>query len=373
MKGWTRRALLLAALGMLWPLTAPAPLIYRAGEGWYYEPVGAKGDWIKARAKDQLEVAKQAFEKKDYSLAMRAARRTVSQWPLSDYAPEAQYLLGRCYEAKGNGEKAFKEYQKLLEKYPKIQNYEEIVKRQYEIANSYLGGKWFRLFGLVPLYPSMEKTADMYEKILKNAPYADFAPEAQMKIGVAQEKKKDLFIKNPDYEAAVKAYEKAADRYHDRPKAAADALFNAGLAYYKQARAAEYDQNISAKAIATFSDFIDLYPTDSRVQEAVKMRAAMQTERARGYFEIARYYERRKFYTAAEIYYNETVNAASTSPYALEALKRIDYLKKSGKTRPVASKPAAAPEGDKAGKPGAESGAKPADKPADKPAGTANN
>ena len=56
-------------------------------------------------------------------------------WPLSDHAPQAQYLQARCLQAKGEDEKAFKAYQVLLEKYPKAINYEEALQRQYEIAS----------------------------------------------------------------------------------------------------------------------------------------------------------------------------------------------------------------------------------------------
>ena len=40
---------------------------------------------------------------------------------------------------------------------------------------------------------------------------------------------------------AVKAYELAADRYHDRPEVASEALYRAGLAYDKQAQTAAAD------------------------------------------------------------------------------------------------------------------------------------
>jgi len=315
---------------LLWLSTceSPAPLIYKPGEGLYYEPVGAKQDWVKARAKDQLDVAKEAFEKKDYSLALRAARMVVSKWPTSDYAPEAQYYVGRCYEAKGNGEKAFKEYQKLMEKYPKYPNHEEVTRRQFEIANLYLAGKWFRVFGLVPLYRSMDKTAEMYAKVIKNGPFTDIAPQAQMKIGAAHENKKGLFKKAPDYSQAVKAYETAADRYFDRKEASADALFKAGTAYLKQAQSAEYDQHAATQAIATFSDFITLHANDPRVPEAKKNIELLKAEQARGSFQIAKFYEKRKRYEGALVYYNEVLALDPNSKYAGESRAQIDILKK---------------------------------------------
>ena len=324
------RFLILLLILLAYPYPSPAPLIYRAGEGWIYEPVGAKGEWMRSRAKGQLDVANQSFEKKDYKIALRAARRTVSMWPLSDYAPEAQFLIGKCYEAKGNDEKAFKEYQKLLEKYPKFTKREDVMERQYEIANRYLGGKWFRIFGVIPLYRSMEKTSQMFEKIVKNGPFSEVAPQAQLKIGTAQEKRKE-------YPEAVKAYEKAADKYHDRPQIAAEALFKAGYAHYKQALKAEYDQNSAAQAIATFTDFLTLYPNDPRVPEARKYIAELRTEQSRGAFEIAKYYEKRHHWSGAEIYYNEAIQKDPTSPYAEESRKRLEVLKEKGRIEEQAS------------------------------------
>src|SRR5215467_13470930 len=115
MKSRLLRLLLILACLLAFPFRSPAPLIYRPGEGWTYEPVGGGGKWRRTRAKDQLDVAQEAFDKKDYGLALKAARRVVKVWPLSDYGPQAQYLVGRCYEARGNEERAFKEYQVVLE------------------------------------------------------------------------------------------------------------------------------------------------------------------------------------------------------------------------------------------------------------------
>jgi len=306
---------------LAFPSRSPAPLIYRPGEGWTYEPVGGGAKWQRPRAKDQLEVAQSAYDKKDYSLALKAARRVVRVWPLSDYAPQAQYLVGRCCEETGQDEKAFKEYQKVLEKQPKISNYEEILQRQMTITDRFLAGKWFKLWGYIPFFPSMERTSDMYEKIVKNGPYSDVAPQAQLKVGTAREKQ-------GNYPLAVKAYELAADRYHDRPKVASDALYHAGLAHQKQAQTADYDQSAAGQAIATFTDFKTLYPDDPRVSQTDKIIADLKGEQARGNFQIAKFYEKRKRWAGAMVYYNEVQMQDPDSPYSAEAQQRIYVLKK---------------------------------------------
>ena len=300
----------------------PAPLIFTPGEGWRYERVGATGTWVRTRAKDQLEVAQQAFDVKDYGTAIKAARRTVTVWPFSDYAPQGQYLLGRCYEAKEQDEAAFKAYQKLIERYPKVSNYDEIILRQMAIANRYLAGQWFRVFGYIPLFPSMDKTIKLYEQIIKNGPYGEAAPQAQLNIGAANEKK---FVS--DYPEAARAYERAADRYADR-KEGVDALYRAGETYFKQAKKAEHDQSVAAQAIATFTDFSTLHPADKRVPEAQKKINALRTEQARGSYDVARYYERRHRWEGAKIYYNDVLSKDPNSKYAEEARQRIDAITK---------------------------------------------
>ncbi len=314
------RIVLLLLLLVALPYRSPAPLIYRPGEGWTYESPGAKGDWHKLRAKDQLAVAQEAFDQKKYKLALKAAQRVVRVW-LSDYSPQAQYLIGRCYEELKQDENAFNAYQTLLAKYPKAADTKEIQQRQFVIAVRFLHGQWFKLWGHIPFFPSMDRTAEMFEKIVRYGPYGDLGPPSQMNVGAAREKEKD-------YPLAVKAYETAADRYTEQPKVASDALFRAAQAYTKQARKADYDQSVAGQAISAFTDFMALYPDDPRVADAQKVIASLRAEQARGNFKIAQFYEKEKRWDGALVYYNEVLIRDAGSPLAAQARERIDSLKR---------------------------------------------
>ena len=312
---WALAGVLLLAL----PNRCPAPLVYRPGEGWSYEPVEGGASWKRAVAKDQLEVAKAAFDLQDYSLALKSARYVVRNWPFSDYAPEAQYLVGRCYEVTKKDQKAFKEYSKLLRSYPNTTNVNDVLTRQFEIAGRFLGGQWWKLWGVIPFFPSMEKTADLYQQIVNFGPFSPVGPESQMNIGAAREKQKN-------WEEAARAYEIAIYRYLDRPKIAADAFYKAGQSWEKQALEAEYDQSAAGKAITSFTDFAALFPTDPRVKQAQEAIGTMRAEQARGNFEIAVYYEKRKKRMAARIYYGEVNRLLPDSTLAAEARRRMDEL-----------------------------------------------
>lgn len=311
---------LLAAAIVLGARYCPAPIIFRPGEGWTYEPVGEVGKWQRNRAKDQLQAAQEYFDKKEYRTALKAARRVVKVWPLSDHAGPAQYLMGRIYEARRMDEKAFKEYQRVLDKYPRVANYPEILQRQMAIANRFLGGQWFKLWGYIPFFPSMDKTADLFARVVKNGPFHETGPIAQMSIGAAREKQKN-------FPSAVLAYEKAADNYFDRQPLASDALFKSGIAWNKQARRAEYDQSSASRAIETLNEFKALYPTDKRVPDATEIVLELKTEQARGAYETGRFYERYTRYQGALVYYNEVLIKDPKSPYAEKARKRMEYLR----------------------------------------------
>src|SRR4030095_13436298 len=106
---------------------------------------------------------------------------------------------------------------KLIVEYPKLTNYDEVVQRQFVIANRFLAGEWFKLWDFIPFFPSMDKTIKLYEQVIKNGPYSDVAPAAQLNIAASYEKGKVVGVTVPKYPEAAKAYERAADRYADRP------------------------------------------------------------------------------------------------------------------------------------------------------------
>ena len=310
----------MVAVVVLLPLRSPAPLIYVPGEGWYYEPYGESAQWQRTRAKDQLQAAEDAFTAKNYSVALRAARRVLRVWPFSDYAPRAEYLVGRCMEVKGKDEAAFNAYQHIIEKYPKSAEYNEVLWRQFAIADRFLNGEWFRLWNTIPIYSSMDETAKLYDKIVANGPYSEVAPHAQLNIGAAREKQRD-------FASAVAAYDTAADRYNGEPLIAADAMYRAGVAWQKQADTAEYDQSAAAQAIAAYTDFQVVFPDDPRVATAQDAIVKLKAEQVRGSFEIAKFYESNHKWAGAIIYYNDVLQLDANSPLAAQARQRIEILK----------------------------------------------
>jgi outer membrane protein assembly factor BamD (BamD/ComL family) len=235
---------------------------------------------------------------------------------------------------KGKDEAAFNAYQAIIKKYPHSDSYDDVAWRQFEIANRFLGGEWFRLWGTIPLYPSMDETAKLFSTIVTNGPFSGVAPHAQLSIGTAREKQKN-------YPDAVTAYATAADRYYNQPAIASDALYREGIAYQKQAATAEYDQGTAAQAIAAYTDFKTLYPNDPRVPDADKAIVALKAQQVEGNFKVAQFYEQNKVLNTEQrrdgalVYYNQVLQLNPNSPFAAQARQRIEQLQSRAPATPA--------------------------------------
>lgn len=318
-------AFVVTAVGVV---NSPAPFVYTPGEGWIYENPGDDSGWRAGRAEDQLEIANLAMEAGEFSLAYRAAKRLLLEWPLSDFAPDAQYVAGEALMNSRAYEKAFVEFQTLIDIYPKSERYEDALKKQYEIANKFLNGERTRiLWGKIPWLPSRKKSIEMNTQVIKNGPYSDFAANAQLDIGQAYERKKGFFLSfSEKYTEAASAYERAIDRYSNNPQVVADGLFLAGVAYFRQARTGEYDQGHADEAIEKFETFISQFPQDERVPIARENIAALLQEQSRGAYLIGRFYEKNKQLKAALVYYNDSILKDPNSEYADRSREKIARL-----------------------------------------------
>ena len=195
------RLSLMLALCLGWPRVSPAPLIYRPGQGW---ETSGEGE-VEGTSKAQLAKAQKLEQAKSFEQAAIAYRMLVKTWPLSPNAAEAQYRYACCLLENGEPIKSYKEFQNTIENYPDASHFNEILLKQYEIGNMFLAGERLRVWH-IPTFPSMDKTVEIYETVIKNGPYSEIAPLAQMKIGFAREKQKKFKEAGEAYENLIRKY-----------------------------------------------------------------------------------------------------------------------------------------------------------------------
>jgi outer membrane protein assembly factor BamD len=296
------------------PQEAPAPLIWRKGEGWAFEKEGGP---IANSPKEQLEIGRKYQEAKKYDEAITAYRRVITRWPTSFASQDARLGLAECLVEIDYLYKGFREYQNLIEKHPGSPHFETVLERQYEIGVRFLTGAKHRIWRF-RVFNGLDKSVEVFEKVVKNGPYSKVGPKAQFGIGQAYERQKDNI-------SAVRAYEKVLERYPKLP-IAEEAQFQIGAAYQAEAQRAEYDQNNANQAIAAFTEFLVRYPQSARVEDAQNRRAGLKQEQSKGLFQIAEFYEKRQNPKAASIYYNEVIEQNPRSDWANQAQKKLTEL-----------------------------------------------
>ncbi len=300
-----------AFLALAFPPDCPAPLVWRPGEGWTYE----KGGTTSAKTpQEQLELGKTYQSQKDYDSAIVAYRRLIRRWPTAYATQEARLHLGECLSALGFHYKASLEYQDLIEKHPNSEFLETALQREFEIGNLFLSGEKHRVWRL-QIFSGYDKAVEIFERIVKTAPYSKLGPEAQLRLGMVYEKLKQ-------YPEAVMAYEKLVERYPQDPLAET-AQFAMGVAYEKQAGSADYDATSANKAVTAFQDFLIRYPKSDRVPDVEKHLVSLKQEQGRGLFHIGEFYEKQGNAKAAAIYYNEVIAQNPHSPWGVAAQQKV--------------------------------------------------
>jgi outer membrane protein assembly factor BamD len=294
---------------------AQATLVWRPGEGWSDE---SGSDVSASSSRDQLEMAHKLEAQGEREPALRAYKGLLRRWPLSFFAPEAQYRMGKIMEDEGDFYNAFQAFQKMVTKYPSSEYFEQALNEQYRIANLYLAGEPQRIWK-IPVGPSMEKTVEMYERIIKNAPYGTYAPQCQFNIGLAREQQRK-------YTDAVDAYQKVLDNY-PTSSVASNAQYQIGYAWMRSSILGDYDMGAAKKAVEAFQDYLVRYPASDKADQAQENIQKLGQKQTQGAFDIAKFYETQHESRAAFIYYNEVVREDPNSAQAQIAKKRIQELR----------------------------------------------
>jgi len=309
------------ALAFVLPLIAllapvDAAVLFESREGW-------KVDGDPANANEQAAVAlMQKAEQEEASSNNAAALATykglVKKYPVSALAGKAQLKVGRILESAGEYDEAYNAYAIYLTKYPKGDDFESVVESMFKIAKLFLEGEKKKIFG-VKITSSMTRAQEMFDGIVKRAPFSRFAPMAQFNVGQALEKQGNL-------DSAISAYTAVVARY-PTDAIADDAQYQIGYVRLQQAREGSYDQGGQQKAREAFEDFVNRYPESEKVPQARENLKQLEGGSAKSVLDVAKFYDKTKQYRAAVIYYNDVIKTSPDTPEASFAKTRIEELR----------------------------------------------
>jgi len=314
-----RYAPLLAALTLLFlPARLAADLSWTPEGGWKFEGgvVSGLAPSENRNALALMNKARAAEEKHHYRSALSTYKKVTSRYTNSLYAPEAFYRTGYIRLARHQYVKAFQAFQEIVMRYPSTSKFNQVIGEQYRIASALLDGARNRGWLLLPGFRNREGAIGLFEQILYNAPYSEYAPLALMNIAKAHQ-----MFKNP--EESIDALDRMINTY---PKSllTPDAYLRLAQAYASLVEGPNYDQTSTKEAITYYEDFMILYPGDPNIAAAEKGLAQMKQVLAESKLRIGDYYFKyRSNYKAAKVFYHEAITDYPDSSVALRARTQL--------------------------------------------------
>ena len=272
---------------------------------------------VKDSPKEQFDWAMSSYNAKDYKKAVAEFEKLVKHYEYSEYASRAQYYVGLSYENMEKDYMAYQNYQKAIDNFPHTENLDEIIEREYNIANLYLAKAGPRLLG-ADIMTSLDRAVEIYKRVVDNAPYGKFAAEAQFKMGEA--------LKGQErYDEAIEAYQKVVDDHPDS-NLFEKAKYEVAYCAYRASLKSEYASEPTEKAIRAFEEFAEANKASDLAKEADATIQRLKDRAAEKAYLTARFYEDRKRYDSAIIYYKEIVEEYPESSFVGEAKARIELL-----------------------------------------------
>lgn len=291
---------------------------------WIWTPESGKWENPKYAAKDtpgdQLAYAKKSYDEKNLKDSLREFKKLLKYYPLSKEAPTAQYYVGRILEDLDNSYEAFKAYQKVIDTYPYTELVDDVIEREYKIADAFFSGaKKIKIIGKWQI-PAKDKAIEIFKAVSDNAPYGKYADLAKFKAGLAY---KDI----QDYNSAILMFKDLIDKY---PNSSVMDKARFQLAECSKLLAVKpaYDQAPTNLARKEFEDFLKKHPDSEMAPDARLVVDKLKSREAENAYETGKFYEARRAPQSAIIYYKDIVKNYSDTAWAQKAQERLNELEK---------------------------------------------
>ncbi len=293
----------------------------KAAAYWLWTPESKKFINPKYAAKDspkeQFDWAMTFYDSKDFKRAGEEFEKLTKFFEYSEFAGRAQFYVGLCYENQGKPYPAYLAYQKAIENFPHLDNIDEIIEKQYNIGVAFLNKDTTKIMGTEIMSPA-DKAAEIFRKVVDNAPYGPLAATSQYSLGQALKQIES-------YEEAMQAFQKIIDNYptslyYDKAK------YEVAYCAYLSSLKPQYAQEPTEKAIKAFQEFADSNQDSDLTMEAKQTVERLRYKGAEKSYGTAEFYERQKKYKSAILYYRDIIDRFPDSSFAPVAKVKIDEL-----------------------------------------------
>ena len=268
---------------------------------------------------EKLMAEAQEYQKEGQTRKARNVLKEITRYhALAPNAPQARFMLGKSYEATEDYRDAFKEYSKLIDRYPQADLYAEALNRQLAMAMDGASGRM-----KVPVFWGAWETTmepivviNWLREIVSKAPYNDMAATASSILA-------KYLVDQERPEEARKEYALLVEKYPDSRYAPESQLMVAKLWADSHTRGDNNLVNLS-NAREAYEEFNLRFPNHAEASKALSEAANMEKLMVNQQLEVGRYYlERSNEYTSAMFCFEDVIRQKEVNPEAAAEAEKL--------------------------------------------------
>ena len=234
----------------------------------------------------------------------------------------------RCYRKAKLYGKEFDVLQALIKVHVSRINFTAVVQRQYEIANLFFKGHRDYFVSWLPFIKKDDRTTELFETVLENAPCAE--PAAEIRLGLGR-----LYVNSQQPTKAAETFRKVLQLHPDTAEAKYAALELANL-FVQLSENGDGDGKFAKDALVTLESFLKKYPDDTEAEWIRNAIEKVHSHIAKRYCKLGDFYRRSGKNDTAQRYYALVI---SDYPNTAEAKKAEVQLSKLDKNYIPSKKP----------------------------------
>ena len=263
-----------------------------------------------------------AVEKNLWRIAYKHFKIIRTHFEDSPFSNDALFYLAICQYQLDDLLESNENLTEYLKTKDRLKHFEEAFAHKYAIGEKYrLGAKkhlfdWKKMPKWLPAY---EEAIDLFDEVIIALPNHEITSKALYSKAL-------LLTKMTEYREAIENYKMLIKRF-PRGSTTPAAFLEIAKVYYKQSKTQFHNPDLLDLAQINLRKFSMDFPRDERVKEAKKYLAAMQEIHAKGLFETAKFYEKKKNLNASVIYYVTAIKQFPNTEVVSLCRDRLKELK----------------------------------------------
>lgn len=282
-----------------------------------------------ALARENFDKGEALFKERKYDEAVKYFKEASKRWPDSGLEEDALFYLGESYFFADRYYRASDTYVNLLKKYENSRYLNDVVVRQFAIAQYWeqtaKDHAWYALNLTDKTRPYFDPAGNaiaVYNSVRLNDLNGPLSDDATMAMA------NYYFLRNR-FEDAAYHYD-LVRKEHPGSEHQLKAHLLGIRSKLRSYQGPQYEAAPLTDAQELIEKTLTAFPTDQLREDRdrlVQAREAIRFERGQRVFQSGEYYYKIKYYRAAQHYYRETIRDYPDTPFGRMALERLEETK----------------------------------------------